>query len=67
MRLDTAPPATPQDHGPFGWNVTMANMETVLIFGNQLELEGGALIIRNAKGELVVAFGPGAWLEVQRP
>lgn len=48
------------------WQVTTAGGETHAIEGAKLETEGGALVITDYDGSLVVAFGPGAWLEVQR-
>lgn len=58
------------DRAPRGeaivWNVTLANSSTEGITGTEVWTEGGALMIRNGNA-LVVAFGPGAWLEVQRP
>lgn len=54
------------DREPVQWNVTTANGETHEISGAELYTEGGALIIKGENGALVVAFGPGAWLEVQR-
>jgi hypothetical protein len=48
------------------YQVTIANGETVKIIGGRLETEGGALVIRQPRGGLEVAFGPGAWLEVQK-
>lgn len=48
------------------WNVTLANSSTEGITGTEAWTEGGALRITN-NNDLVVAFGPGAWLEIQRP
>lgn len=52
--------------GTIDWQVTIANGKTVTIKGSALETEGGALVIKKPGGQLEVAFGPGAWLEVQR-
>lgn len=48
------------------YQVTIANGETVEIIGGRVETEGGALVIQKSRGGLEVAFGPGAWLEVQK-
>lgn len=53
-------------HETITWDVTLANQQTEGITGTEVWTEGGALVIKN-RGALVVAFGPGAWLEIQRP
>lgn len=66
MIIDRAPYRL-LDGEPFYWQVTVASGETHKITGEVLLTEGGALIIvKPGDGDLEVAFGPGAWLEVQR-
>lgn len=48
------------------FQVTIANGDTAEIFATKAEIEGGVLILRGLRDTLVVAFGPGAWLEVQK-
>lgn len=46
--------------------VTLANGDTVdFLQVHEVQLEGGALIIYGLGRKLLVAFGPGAWLEIQ--
>lgn len=66
MILDHPPYSPSQHKQPPKYQVTIANGETVEIIGSKLATEGGALVIYDLKGGLEVAFGPGAWLEVQR-
>lgn len=60
-RARTTPPDQPLPE----WQVTLANGETEKIRAQTVQTEGGALILQGRHDALVVAFGPGAWLEVQ--
>jgi len=47
------------------WQVSLPMGEPTTITADTVVTDGGALVFTKASGDLVVAFGPGAWLEVQ--